>query len=180
MSTPSAEPPVEHDWNGAFCSDCGADEASSLASEPCRGFSPGITRERSTIMSNTDDTAARPELTWEISWQPRVEYPTNPHYTRHSGHQLRWSLDGSSAAIVRRLIGMPEQTVIAFAASEIRTVVQVTEPDPHVDEFLSLLAKAQTEDDPDDGSVASLTVWHALQAAVGLLKKRGVVPVGSL
>lgn len=30
----------EHDWNGAFCSSCGADEASSFATAPCPGFAP--------------------------------------------------------------------------------------------------------------------------------------------
>lgn len=30
--------PGEHDWSGAFCSMCGADEASSFASKPCPGL----------------------------------------------------------------------------------------------------------------------------------------------
>lgn len=32
---------VEHDWRGAYCTACGADEASSFADAPCPGFPGG-------------------------------------------------------------------------------------------------------------------------------------------
>jgi hypothetical protein len=32
----------EHEFEGAFCVNCGVDEASSFANEPCEGFEESI------------------------------------------------------------------------------------------------------------------------------------------
>lgn len=31
---------MEHNFEGAYCTECGADEASSFADTPCEGFTP--------------------------------------------------------------------------------------------------------------------------------------------